>query len=291
MTLARTLVIALTICCAQWTTARSHYCTAHNAFGSLATGAATCSLENERLLVSNSAATPLMIMDTTLVAGNGNSTYQYTVRASLLTNKAGSSYVVTDEHGRRSRVSSTAWGVAFGYIDGLNYARVELRCANTNLYDDLTDRRQMVVTAVATQAGTDSVLQQWTLDRGLSLEDGLNSVRVTVTDGEATIAVGNKQLQTLGMVTLPSADGPTQRTGLFLSAGARLALERTVLTSDSEAPHRVATAWTREALDQHFATSSDPVEGYWQYQDRDIEERWLRLGGRYTLAVVNMASG
>ena len=51
------------------------------------------------------------------------------------------------------------------------------------------------------------------------------------------------------------------------------------------------TEWTREALDEYFAQSADPVEGYWQYLDRDMDDEWLRLGGRYTLATVQSVNG
>ena len=70
-----------------------------------------------------------------------------------------------------------------------------------------------------------------------------------------------------------------------------MAVERTTLSTDSQAPRHILTTWTREALDQHLAMSSDPIEGYWQYQDRDMEDKWLRLGGRYTVAVVAASGG
>jgi len=44
--------------------------------------------------------------------------------------------------------------------------------------------------------------------------------------------------------------------------------------------------WTLKELDEHFANSNNPLEGYWRYLDRDMEDQWLRLGGRYTLALV-----
>ena len=52
-----------------------------------------------------------------------------------------------------------------------------------------------------------------------------------------------------------------------------------------------STTWTCEALDEYFAQSADPVEGYWKYLDRDMQDDWLKLGGRYTLAVVRADDG
>ena len=59
--------------------------------------------------------------------------------------------------------------------------------------------------------------------------------------------------------------------GYLVGPGARVAIERAVLTIDNEKQIATTTAWTRDALDQHFQDSTDPVEGYWTYLDRDME--------------------
>jgi len=81
------------------------------------------------------------------------------------------------------------------------------------------------------------------------------------------------------------------RVGYLVGAGSRVAVERAVLTIENDNQVSTATLWTLDALDQHFASSEDPIEGYWKYLDRDMEEKWLRLGGRYTLAVVRADDG
>lgn len=275
--------------------ARSHYVTIHNHFASLAAHAdqqlpryAHCDIDGERLVITNGNARPLIVCDTTLVPDRG---YQYLVRAASLTNHAGRSYTVTDAKGKKSRVSTTAWGVVFGWRDSLNYCRVELSCGNSNLYDDLTDKRQMHVMAYRCVAGKEILLDSWTLDRGVAMDDELNTLSVSVQDGQAMIQVGKNELQQVGTVPLYVDEACTTLAGVYLSPGAKIAVERTVLNADSNLPSRIATTWTRESLDQHFALSDDPIEGYWQYQDRDMEDRWLRLGGRYTVAVVAADKG
>ena len=39
-------------------------------------------------------------------------------------------------------------------------------------------------------------------------------------------------------------------------------------------------------LDERFASSVDPLEGYWSYLDRETDDSRARLGGRYDLAIV-----
>lgn len=275
--------------------ARSHYVSIHNHFASLTARLeqtllhhAHCRVDGERLLIGNDNASALIVCDTTLVPDQG---YQYLVRAASMTNHAGRSYTVTDMHGQKSRVSSTAWGIVFDWRDSLNYHRVDLSCDNSNLYDDLTDKRQMHVKAYRCQAGKETMMGSWVLGRGVDLDDGLNTLSVTVNDGQAQVSVGKNELVQVGVLALDSDEPCTTLAGVYLSPGAEIALERTVLSTDSNISRRIATTWTRESLDQHFALSDDPIEGYWQYQDRDMEERWLRLGGRYTVAVVASDKG
>ncbi len=275
--------------------ARSHYNTIHNHFASLTARLdqtllrhAHSRIDGEQLVFSNGNASPLIVCDTTLVPDQG---YQYLVRAASMTNHAGRTYSITDLKGKKSRVSTTAWGIVFDWRDSLNYRRVELSCDNSNLYDDLTDKRQMHVKAYRCLVGKESLLDSWTLNHGVDLDDGLNTLSVAVNDGQVHVSVGKNELVQVGTLMLDTDEPCTTLAGVYLSPGAEIAIERTVLTTDSNASRRIATTWTRESLDQHFALSDDPIEGYWQYQDRDMEDRWLRLGGRYTVAVVSSDKG
>ena len=79
--------------------------------------------------------------------------------------------------------------------------------------------------------------------------------------------------------------------GYLVGPGSRVAIERAVLTIDNDNQVATSTLWTVDALEEYLANSSDPIEGYWKYLDRDMEEKWLKLGGRYTLAVVRADDG
>ncbi len=275
--------------------ARSHYATVHNQFSSLTgnikqqvLGHAEWIIDNNLLVLDNANHHPLVVIDTTLVPSNG---YQYLVRAAALHNEAGRRYATTDSQGNKKHVASTSWGIVFGYTDPQHYLRVSVSCNNSRLYDDITDKRQMQVEVWRHKLGSSSRLCSATISSGVDLEDGLNTLVVNVQGREAVISIGKKKLQTVTTVQLTEDELSVIKTGIFLSPGAKIAVERTVLTTESDPPRRIATTWTRESLDQHFSISTDPLEGYWQYQDRDMEDKWLRLGGRYTVAIVAANGG
>ena len=275
--------------------ARSHYATVHNQFASLTgdikqqmLGHADWGIDNDLLVLDNANHQPLVIVDTTLVPSNG---YQYLVRATALHNEAGRSYATIDSQGNKKHVNKTSWGIVFGYTAPQHYLRVSISCDNSSLYDDITDKRQMHVEVWRHEPDSSSRLYSATISSGVDLEDGLNTLVVNVQNQKAVISIGKKKLQTVATVHLTEDELSTAKTGIFLSAGAKIAVERTVLTTESDPPRRIATTWTRESLDQHLSITTDPLEGYWQYQDRDMEDRWLRLGGRYTVAIVAATGG
>ena len=55
--------------------------------------------------------------------------------------------------------------------------------------------------------------------------------------------------------------------------------------------YRLRTDWTLQSLKKHFEQSTDPCEGFWTFFDKELSEDRLKLGGRYTIALVNNGNG
>ena len=148
--------------------------------------------------------------------------------------------------------------------------------------------------------GKKEVVEQVTLDKGVDLDAGFNYLGVSVEDNIIKVLAGKDKLNEIISHPMPLTDienyhGTLSRNvGVFVGAGALMSLERTVLTLKSainNEPQSLQPQWTLEALDQHFAESKNPFEGYWTYLDRDMEDQWLKLGGRYTIALVETPQG
>lgn len=282
------ILLSITWCCAP---AMSRYTTIHNHFGSLTAGHtptanSTCHIDDGRLVIDNGSDQPLLLCDSSRMMGN----YQYQVRFASLHNKPGKRYSVRDSHQRKTSVANPKWGIVFHCQDADNYWHVDLSCENTRLYDDINDKRQLRVNVCRRINGQDSIVQSATVADGVDLYDGLNTLSVDIVDSKAVISLGKKKLQQVAVVDT-EAPGTLSQIGVYAGSGAKVAIERAVISTDDNTPQRIATTWTRQALDEHFTTSVDPIEGYWQYQDRDIEEKWLQLGGRYMVAVVSAPGG
>ena len=273
---------------------KSYYNTAGNNFGGLFPHPGMRmqgrykAIDGEFLVEENATMVDAMSIDTMRI----NSTaYRYQLRLANLNNKQGKTRSIKNPMtGEKTALTTTEWGLVFNYDGKGSYAAVILSCDNSAPYDDITDQRTMCVKLVERQGMESQVLAQTTLSRGVSLEDDLNTVCVDIDERGVRVSIGKDELQQILEADVERPVG-TVHVGYYVGPGARVAIERAVLTIENEKQVATATYWTQEALDDYFAASADPVEGYWKYLDRDMADEWLRLGGRYTLAIVRADDG
>ncbi|MBR3100303.1 MAG: hypothetical protein IKH19_00950 [Muribaculaceae bacterium] len=293
MNFLRSFFLVLSLVLALSTGARSHYITHHNGFAAAMAGTRlangqTLTAQGQRLVASNASTVPMHVLDSATVTA---SAYRFMVRLANKHNKPGHSYSATDiDHNTTFRTDATQCGLVFDRISDNDYWTVVMTCANSHLHDDVMDRRSMTVTATHMVNGKDVFSQQQTVTQGVNLYDGLNSIMVQVNEQETIVSVGDKELTTV--LTIPTQHRPVPvGVGAFVGPAGKTEIERMVTAFTVDHHVDVDTPWTIEALDSHFADSDDPLEGYWRYLDRDMEDRWLRLGGRYTLALVATSDG
>ena len=244
------------------------------------------SIHDQYLKVDNGSTRPVMVLDSSRVK---EPSYRYQVRLANRHNNPRSTYAVRDREGNKQRIPSPEWGAVIGDAKGRERVLITLSCSNTNLNDDITDHRFMTVTVVGQSAEGNDTLSRCDISSGVDLYQDLNSIQISVKDGEAAIAVGAHELQQVAVVTIPR--WLVVKMGAYVGAGACVDIERSVVSITANPQVRQETPWTVESLSEHFNASNDPLEGFWKYLDRDMEDKWLRLGGRYTIALVAEGDG
>ena len=261
----------------------TRYATIHNRFGSLC-APACAHIADERLVLDNSTALPTLIPDTTMLSADH---FRVQVRMANKHNNPRSGYTVHDANGAKCRINAPQWGIYFAprCASNTRWALVA-QCTNSNLNDELTDQRSMTITLLqSSDAQPDSTLASCQLTRDVNLYNGLNTFQLEQRDGTLTAWAGNNELHELFAVPLHTATRAIEA-GCYVGAGAKVEVERCVVSCSAKTVLAPRHEWTVAELDAHFAASIDPVEGYWHYQDRDVDDRRMRLGGRYTVAVV-----
>lgn len=274
---------------------RMSYCTRYNNFAQL-------SYRSENVIVGdflqhdNTTTQEALVLDSTLIDSYSN--YKYYLHFANLHNKEGKTYKVTDKHGKSRNVAPSSCGIVIGYTNQ-GYWLVTVKCSNTALYNESVDKRSMTVTLMRCDNGKCREVDSFTTSADVDLNDGYNYLCAQVDDKFIKISLGKDKLKKVINHVMDAAEQrlnegfETVKVGYYVAPGAMISIERAVLSqgeaSSTSAP--LYTHWTREALDRHFEQSKNPFEGYWTYLDRDMEDSWLKLGGRYTVALVETEQG
>ncbi len=181
--------------------------------------------------------------------------------------------------GERPGLSPNYWGISL-YL-GYDSLTITLRHGNTS-FGDILDRRQSIVSL---RHGK-SVIAERDADGFESSSGKYNTIQVGFDRLGRMLRVsgGGRKVSEVISVPLEIHDS-THCSASLWSKGvlnvSSLSVENRV------APQKVfATSWSRETLDRYFASSSDDIEGYWQYLDRENDPLYARPGGRYVLAIV-----
>ena len=281
ITLAVALQLAMVCQCATL------YSTWLNGFAYFALPAHS-TMRQRQLFIDNTTSATLLATDT--VTHDRNASFRFVASIANRHNSEGRRYAYIDARtGKKRKTENPQWGVLWNYVDSLNYCALTLQCANSCLHD-LLDVRSMTATVTRTAGGRTTTLRQVTLTRGVNLYEGFNNVRVVADSLGTTVLLGSDGLVVAARLPelTPVAGSPF---GTFAGKGALLAVKRMVIQSVHDPSGDLATGWTAESLERHFAGSTDPLEGYWDYLDRSLEETSLRLGGRYRLALVKTPAG
>lgn len=273
---------------------KSYYNTVENQFGGLFPNPGMRmqgrykAIVDDRLIEENSTMATAITTDIMDIC---STSYRYQLRLANLNNKQGKTKSIKNPMtGDKTTITSPQWGLVFNYDEDGNYCAVVLSCENNMPFDDITDQRSMQVSLIQCVGSTVTELASTSLMKGVSLEDDLNTLCVDVDEREVRVSIGKEDLQQVLEATVNRPTGAVQA-GYLVGPGSRVAIERAVLTIENEKQVSATTLWTLDALDEYLSASTDPIEGYWKYLDRDLEEKWLRLGGRYTIAVVRADDG
>lgn len=273
---------------------KSYYNTVQNNFGGLfphpgmRMAGRYKAIEDDRLIEENATMATAITTDTMNITSTA---YRYQLRFANLNNKQGKTMSIKNPMTRSTiSVSSPQWGLVFNYDEDGYYYAVVLSCDNSAPYNDITDQRLMQVSLVRCEEDGMIELAKTSLAKGVSLEDDYNNLCVDVDERQVRVSIGKEELQQVLEASITRPTGNV-RVGYLTGPGSRVAIERAVLTIENENQVTTTTLWNPDALDEYLTASQDPIEGYWKYLDRDMEEKWLRMGGRYTLALVRADDG
>ena len=278
----RIILLIAIIVCANSSNAKVIYSTYLNDFEHYSNGRYT-STTGKTLRTDNPSSDYIINIDS--LSSSCACTFQYNVRIANLHSEEGKRYTYTDfKTGKKSKTINTECGIVWNYQDLSNYYAVLLTCSNSNFHD-LLDKRSMKVLIIRIDNGKKETLKELEISKGVNLNSGYNLIRV-VYDGKSTsIILGEKNLQIVAEI--PNIDYSTDaHFGYIVGKGACADVERIVFNSTPTNTTALSTTWTYDTINQHLSVSKDQYEGIWTYLDRKLDESHLKLGGKYTIAII-----
>lgn len=258
---------------------RSVYNTVHNQFASI-DWKSTAQISGNDLTCDNKLAYPVMLLDTNHVSAES---YRFYARLSNAHNAEGKRY-----YSGGKKCDFTEVGIVFLYANQKDYWTATLHAFNSHPHDDMIDKRMMHLSVSHIVDGKATFVRDSDFSAGFDIRGGYNVIGVDVDGSKVKVVAGHDKLTEIMTIDAGPISQPVHM-GCLIGSGALMKLERTVISLRSSNRMICETGWTREKLDSLFTVSDNQLEGYWQYLDRDMDDQWLRLGGRYTIALV--ASG
>ena len=260
--------------------------TTHQSYLNQFSGFPGASVVNNRMIVDNATASPIIAVDTVSV---DSYKFRIVVRFANKHNGENKTFKVKADSNKSIKIANPHWGVVFNYADNANYCAVVLHCT-TSSHRDVTEHREMHCSLLKVCGGMETIVATTTINDGVDFYEGDNLLSVEHAEGNTVVKIGRKTLREV-LSTQNIEYESRFMSGIFAGAASRLTVERFVTKSEVNPATALVTEWTTELLDQQFASSSDPMEGYWQYLDREMEEKKAKLGGRYEIAVAKNTSG
>lgn len=219
-----------------------------------------------------------------------DSEYTFEVKIASLNNNEAKSYKYYDRDGKRHRLCNPEYSVVWNYQDSINYRCITVRC--NNIYpNDFYDERTLDVEISDCIDGKKNSLFTKRMTSGVNLYSDFNVFSIRVKDGKQNIYLGNRYFLHLAEIDDVNIKG---KNGLGLAAGvaSKLSIERIVLKTKKSPEIMLQTSWDLSRLSDYMSSiTDDPLEGYWCYFDRKLDQEKLMLGGEYKLAIVKSGKG
>ncbi len=173
------------------------------------------------------------------------------------------------------------WGISWNRTAPDCYFFATLQCGSTGL-DPLLDSRYMDITIGQCIGSRKKILAASRLTDGVDLYNGYNAIAIEWKSDTVTVSVGSGNLIPIAKINSPC---PGDSAAIIGSGDLDV---RLLVVEHAPIPAPISSqSMTIAQLDSHFASSTDPYEGYWVYLDRATDDRRARLGGDYRIAIIH----
>ncbi len=177
------------------------------------------------------------------------------------------------------------YGIVWNFINNENYSLLQVSQKEDWANDDILKRRYLLIEIAEITDGNKKDIFTKKMFNEVSYDNEYNSIKIQHHNRKTTFYIGNKELHTI-FKTEELSFTPHNNVGYTVSPNSCIRIKRIQFESS---PYKISmgkTGYNKHQLDSLFSKSFDPLEGYWTYLDRNMNESKGRLGGKYRIAIV-----
>lgn len=176
--------------------------------------------------------------------------------------------------------SRQEWGIVWNYKSRKDFFYAKILCVNSH-YGDFLDQRYADVIIGRCQNGIDSIIGKKRFSKGIDTALGYNTLLLEWSNGVAKILSGSNELNFVTKLDIEANNG---QCGVYTNE--KLHVMSLVVELKQNIINEISTNWTKDSIENYLKTSDDNIEGYWEYLDRDNNDKKAKIGGRYKFAIV-----
>lgn len=210
--------------------------------------------------------------------------FSFETRLSSINNKPNKRYKYTSADGSSKQIKHPSWGiVAFDLL----YNKLELRISTSQTSD--WEYSSADCLNIALIYNDSIVTQSQCKYPDIEPFTGLNTVCFSRQNSTINVKIGARLKKEIISANID---------GFFITSigfttypAANIEIDRIALTITNSPSKNLTTNWSKESISKYISESTDPLEGYWAFLDRSLDEDLLRMGGNYSLALIKNNNG
>ena len=236
---------------------------------------------SQGISINNQTAGP--ITDYYNIPGNNVSDFRLSFRAANHNAHPAKRYPYVDKEGYIRKKKNPEWG--FFLTSKSDTIKFTVRPAETFGLISTQSITKILVTSTSGLLSDNLEFSSEKLDH----TTGINLWQLVINHNGISLSGGNHKQETIANIPLPKSqiDG----FGFFADSGADINITDIAFEPAASLTSSPVVKRDLKEIADNFASTEDPLEGFWVVFDRNLEESLLKPGGDYILAIVKNDAG
>lgn len=212
-----------------------------------------------------------------------SSDFRLTFRTRNLHNDPGTRHGYSESDSRRKAVLFPGWVLRLIYADAHNPDTISISFRTEEKDDDINAHQHLRVSV----SRNGNAIADTVITSGVDIYKETNAFSLSSDNGCLYLRGGNREYNRI--LSIPASSVPPRTIQFAAEPAGKLLISDIALWQNDDGI--MQDSFSIERLNELLARSTDANAGCWQMFDRMLEEKYLRRGGDYTIALLPFEKG